>query len=163
MQNWLVVSNSIPQAAHIVEHSMGIFPEKRRRCIHKETPRMRAPEMVLIVWSEKSDPESETQLGNNSGGINRLSLPLQRLLGLGDSKLLNGPESHTRCVVPMRPELSGKAVVQLIAQCDLKSLNRPIQRLAQSSVPHVKPESVSEIACRDGFIALQPLNRYGTP
>lgn len=71
--------------------------------------------MVLISSAEETNPESETQLGNYSGWIRRLSLLLQGLFGAQDLVLLNMLQSHAGRLIPAPPELSDKALVHLIA------------------------------------------------
>jgi hypothetical protein len=51
VQYWLVMRNSIAQQTQVVEYSVCIFPEERRRRVYEYLTQDRAPKVIFILPS----------------------------------------------------------------------------------------------------------------
>ncbi len=58
---------------------MGILPQERPRCVHKQLPQMWPPEMRFVPTPEETHPESEAQLSDQAWRIERFPLVLEGL------------------------------------------------------------------------------------
>jgi hypothetical protein len=113
--------------------------------------------MCFVPAPEETYPESKAQLGDQAWRIQRFPLVVQGLFCTRHLISLRVLEADAWLVVPTRTELITESFVNLIAERDFKTLNRPVERFAEGGVPRVETESLSGVAGSDSLVALQPL------